>query len=144
MTRTARLTAAFAAASAAVALAAPAAYADAPPRVTITTPSWSVLAGPALPAEGTATDDLGIARVEVTFCGNGSVDVNGGWSCGTGIGGLSVLRTVTADLACDAARRSCTWTAAPPLNPDRYLVFADAYDTAGGSAWDGPVYVLVV
>jgi hypothetical protein len=146
--RSIRSAAALAVAGVAVAATGAVAADSAPPQVTIDQYDYDVLAGvpvDALGATGTASDDFaGVTSVRVTYCGNGGISAGGGWSCGSGIGGLSKVYVVDATLSCDAARRSCTWAAAAPLQPDHYLVFAKATDGVGRTADAGPVFVVVV
>lgn len=119
------------------------------PVVSFTTPSlWPVVGGPVpgMGVEGTATDDFaGIARVQVTYCANGAIDAYGGWSCGSGIG-LRNYEQIDATVTCTSStRQSCTWVANAPLQPERYLAFATAWDSAGrvGRTPD-PILVIVV
>jgi hypothetical protein len=137
----------------AVAAATPA-YADTQPAVAFTTPTWWPVVGgpvPGVGVEGTVTDDAyAITRVHVSYCGNGSAsfwgDPGSGWSCGSGIGGLSGFYEVDATVTCsDAGHRDCTWIANAPLQPDHYLVFAEATDAAGrtGDVPD-PIVAVVI
>lgn len=131
---------------AALAVTAPGASAadTSPPRVAFTTPNRAVVVSPVDAVRGVATDDVaGVVRVRVTFCGNGTLYAGGGWSCGGLV--TTVIESVDASLSCVNARRSCTWAATPPVQPDNYLVFATATDGAGrtGSAPD-PILVTVV
>lgn len=144
--RTLRMVAVASAALAPLAAGGPAYAADAaPPKVPITTPPGALLVAPVSAVTGRASDDAaGIAGVRVTFCGNASAH-GGGWSCGSGPLGLSVVETYDATVTCTSStRRSCTWSVPVPLRPDRYLVVATATDLAGRTASAGPVDVVVV
>jgi len=120
-----------------------------PPTVDFTTPStWPVVGGPVpgVGVEGTATDDAsGVARVTVDYCSPGAVDSYGGYSCGSGYG-VRVSQTVEATVTCsDATRRSCTWVANAPLQPERYIAFANAWDALGHKArTEDPIWIVVV
>ena len=121
------------------------------PRVRITTPDGATRVGAPYASDmttvsGIARDDLsGIRRVKVTYCPNGTIDDQGGWSCGTGPGGVGSISTVRADLSCsNVTRRYCTWVAQVPQEPSNYLVFAEAVDRAGNRRSTGPIAITVV
>jgi hypothetical protein len=97
----------------------------------------------AMSVAGTASDlSSGVERVTVVYCpGSRS---NGGWTCQSSLVATAPTSRA-ATLSCtNAARRQCTWKAAPPDLPGRYLVFAEARDLAGNRAGTGPVEILVV
>jgi hypothetical protein len=118
------------------------------PRVAFTTSSGDVVVG--APAEtdvstvrGTAADKgSGVKRVKMLYC-NGSVDDDGGWSCGNGV--APAFTSVRATVECSSpARTSCLWSAPAPTRPGNYLVFAEARDKAGNERTAGPIEITVV
>lgn len=99
-----------------------------PPTGSITTPNGAILIGPARLA-GTAADGLsGVSAVTVTYTGASTV-------------------TVSASLACNAARTSCTWRATtpfPPLLVGAYVARATITDVASNRSTTAPRRVLVI
>ncbi|MBI4729698.1 MAG: hypothetical protein HY775_09410, partial [Acidobacteria bacterium] len=80
---------------------------------------------------GAATDELsGVASVTVTFVSQTSGEVT----------------PVAADLACSNDRRSCTFSAHPPLTilPGLYTVTAQATDRARNTESPGPSMTVLV
>lgn len=117
------------------------------PRVGFTTQDDAVL----VPAGGDASASAvqgwakdrksGVRRVTVTYC-PGRKSSDGSWTCSSN-GTTARPTSVRAALSCNKRRRSCTWSAAVPLTPGSYLVFAEAADRAGHTRSAGPIEVYV-
>lgn len=117
------------------------------PGVGFTTPDGAVRVSGGTGSELSATegwvrdDASGVRRVTVTYC-PGSKGEDGSWTCGS-TGTVGTPTTTRAVLTCDRPRRSCSWSAAVPTQPGRYLVFAEASDRAGHRRVVGPIEVVV-